>query len=242
MAENNENTAETKKKGGFKIPFLNFGSLFAGKRQEEPSEAEEQSDEEEKPASVKKVVSFDMLKRIMSNQDYNYEENVEPGNEVKTFEEIFKITKIPAKGPSIDKIVEYLDSDFIRNIPDMKSKSEEILKKIAMDKISKQELFDDAIRKDKALDTYEDFIVSRMKRFYKKTVEEMNALKKELEEKNAAYQKVYEDCNKWLAEKSDYERRLADACEALGDRSQMTEGFVTQNCYGRNQNDPNLKK
>ncbi len=257
-----ETVEKPAKKRGFRLLSIDFSKLFGGKKSaskkqvgedEEDDEAEESADddgeetadddgEEPKAESKGKTTSFAALKALLGAENYNYEEMVRRGDEFISFEELFKISKISSKGPSIDKVVEYLEGDAFAGIP-LEEKKAKIAEHLKMEKINPKDLLADADRKDKALDTYEAFIVDRTNDLRNRTVKEIQALSDEIKEKQrqmeakrAEFEKIRSDCSRWLSEKSEYERRLADACEVLGNRGAMTEGLVTQGAEGKNQN------
>ena len=79
-----------------------------------------------------------------------------PVSDPTSFEEIYKAAEIPpgAKGYTILKVAQMLESDHIRNLPSDVRKSSVL---VALDAagVDIKEVIQDAIRRDRALDTYE---------------------------------------------------------------------------------------
>ena len=78
-----------------------------------------------------------------------------PVTDPTSFEEIYKAAEIPeaAKGYSILKVAQMLGSDHIRNLPSDVRKSS-ILVALDAAGVDIKEVIQDAIRRDRALDTY----------------------------------------------------------------------------------------
>jgi len=93
-----------------------------------------------------------------------------PVSDPTSFEEIYKAAEIPpaSKGYSILKIAQMLESEHIRNLPTDVKKSSVL---VALDAagVDIKEVIQDAVRRDRALDTYE--------RVQQRAVEELEARK-----------------------------------------------------------------
>jgi len=89
-----------------------------------------------------------------------------------SFEEIYTAADInaPSHGYTITKIAEMLQSEHIRNLPSEVKRSS-ILLALEAAGVKLKEVIEDAVRRDRALDTYE--------RVLQKSVEELEAAKKE---------------------------------------------------------------
>ncbi|MGH9427163.1 MAG: hypothetical protein ACRD2L_12775 [Terriglobia bacterium] len=140
-----------------------------------------------------------------------------------SFEEIYKAADInaPSHGYTIAKIAEMLQSEHIRNLPsDVKRSS--ILLALEAAGVKLKEVIEDAVRRDRALDTYE--------RVLQKSVEELEAAKKEenrqieaemerimaehrtrLQANNDALAREKERFFSWRMHKQQEEKKIADA-------------------------------
>lgn len=184
-----------------------------------------------------KIMSFSDLKRSLSQIHYDYGKIVSEGDEKRDFDSIFKISNIASKTNDIAKIMFFLEQNASLNAEALSIALDAYLK---AEKMNRGKLFGDAINKDKALDTYEDFIVDRLETENINLTNEINgahliiAEKKKLIENNEK-RKVDNELylKKWLADKSALETKMAAACKVLGDESKMTVGLVTKESVGR---------
>ena len=140
-----------------------------------------------------------------------------------SFEEIYRAADInaPAHGYTIAKISEMLQSEHIRNLPSEVKRSS-ILLALEAAGVKLKEVIEDAVRRDRALDTYE--------RVLQKSVEELEAAKKEenqqieaelerimaehrtrLQANNDALAKEKERFFGWRMHKQQEEKKIADA-------------------------------
>jgi len=144
------------------------------------------------------------------------------GNPI-SFEEIYTAADInaPSHGYTITKIAEMLQSEHIRNLPSEVKRSS-ILLALEAAGVKLKEVIEDAVRRDRALDTYE--------RVLQKSVEELEAAKKEenrqieaelerimaehrtrLQANNDALAREKERFFSWRIQKQQEEKKIADA-------------------------------
>lgn len=146
-----------------------------------------------------------------------------PINNPGSFDDIYRAAEItaPAHGYTILKVAEMLQSEYIRNLaPSVKRSS--ILVALEAASVKVQEIIQDAVRRDKALDTYE--------RVQEKSLEQLRASKDEenrqiqaemdrlVEEHRARIQRNTDMVAKekerffgWRLKKQQEEQRIADA-------------------------------
>lgn len=140
-----------------------------------------------------------------------------------SFEEIYTAADInaPSHGYTITKIAEMLQSEHIRNLPSEVKRSS-ILLALEAAGVNLKEVIEDAVRRDRALDTYE--------RVLQKSVEELEAAKKDenrqieaelerimaehrtrLQANNDALAREKERFFSWRMQKQQEEKKIADA-------------------------------
>jgi hypothetical protein len=139
------------------------------------------------------------------------------------FDEIYKAADIsaPSHGYTITKVAEMLQSEHIRNLP-AEVKRSSILLALEAAGVKLKEVIEDAVRRDRALDTYE--------RVLQKSVEELETAKKEenqqieaelerimaehrtrLQANNDALAREKEKFFGWRLQKQQEEKKIADA-------------------------------
>jgi hypothetical protein len=140
-----------------------------------------------------------------------------------SFDEIYKAADIsaPPHGYTITKVADMLQSEHIRNLPSEVKRSS-ILLALEAAGVKLKEVIEDAVRRDRALDTYE--------RVLQKSVEELEATKKEenhhieaelerimvehrtrLQANNDALALEKEKFFSWRIQKQQEEKKIADA-------------------------------
>ena len=155
-----------------------------------------------------------------------------------SFEEIYKAAEIPAapQGYSILKVAHMLESEHIRNLPSDVKKSSVL---VALDAAGAdiKDVIQDAIRRDRALDTYE--------RVQQRAVEELDAKKtqenaqiqaqidKYLTEQRAKIQANNDEIARekerfagWRLKKQQEERKIADTVGYFVSENPITTGTV----------------
>jgi hypothetical protein len=154
-----------------------------------------------------------------------------PGRKPTTFDEIYAVAEIaaPTHGYTILKVAEMLQSEHIKNLPAGVKKSSILL---ALDAagVKLQEVIEDALKRDRALDTYERVQQKSIEDLQTKKDEENRRIQQELE-KVIAEQKAKIQAN------SDEVSRAVEAFRAWRLQKQQEEQgiydavsyFVTEN-------------
>lgn len=146
-----------------------------------------------------------------------------PGEKAGSFAEIYQQAEIPAPthGYTIMKILEMLQSEHIRNLPAEVKKSSVLLALEAAG-VSLKEVIEDAVRRDRALDTYEKVMQKSVEELEQQKTEENRRLEQEMEKmvaeyrskiqtNNEALRRRKEDFFGWRLQKQQEEKRIADA-------------------------------
>jgi hypothetical protein len=140
-----------------------------------------------------------------------------------SFEEIYKAAEIaaPSHGFTILKIIDLLQSEHIRNLSrDVKRSS--LLLALEAAGVRPQEVVQDAVRRDKALDTYESVEQKALLELETQKAQENQALKSEIEKRinemqsqlqanNDEVAKEKERFYGWQLKKQQEEQKIADA-------------------------------
>ena len=162
-----------------------------------------------------------------------------PVSDPTSFDEIYKAAEIPpaAKGYSILKIAQMLESEHIRNLPSDVKKSSVL---VALDAagVEIKDVIQDAIRRDRALDTYE--------RVQQRAVEELEGRKSKentdvqaqidkyvteqrakIQANNDAVSREKERFTGWRLKKQQEEKKIAEAVGYFVAENPITTGEVT---------------
>ena len=161
-----------------------------------------------------------------------------PVSDPTSFEEIYKAAEIPpaAKGYSILKVAQMLESEHIRNLPsDVKRSS--VLVALDAAGVDIKEVIQDAVRRDRALDTYE--------RVQQRAVEELEGRKtkensqiqaqidKYVTEQRAKMQSNNDEVSRekerfagWRLKKQQEEKKIADAVGYFVTENPISTGDV----------------
>jgi hypothetical protein len=132
-----------------------------------------------------------------------------PVSNPTSFDEIYRAAEIqaPAHGYTIMKIAEMLQSEHIRRLPaDVKRSS--ILVALDAAGVNVREIIEDAVRRDRALDTYEHV--------QQKSVEELEA------QKNKENQEIQSDMDRLIA---DHRARVQANNEAVAKEKERFKGW-----------------
>jgi len=162
-----------------------------------------------------------------------------PVSDPTSFEEIYKAAEIPpaAKGYSILKVSQMLESEHLRNLPSDVKKSS-ILVALDAAGVELKDVIQDAIRRDRALDTYE--------RVQQRAVEELETRKmkensdiqaqidKYLTEQRAKIQANNDEISRekervtgWRLKKQQEEKKIAEAVGYFVTENPITTGDVS---------------
>ena len=161
-----------------------------------------------------------------------------PVSDPTSFDEIYKAAEIPpaAKGYSILKVSQMLESEHIRNLPSDVRKSS-ILVALDAAGVEIKDVIQDAIRRDRALDTYE--------RVQQRAVEELDAKKTKensdiqaqidkyvteqrakIQSNNDAISREKERFTGWRLKKQQEEKKIAEAVGYFVAENPITTGDV----------------
>lgn len=161
-----------------------------------------------------------------------------PVSDPTSFEEIYKAAEIPpaSKGYSILKVAQMLESDHIRNLPSDVRKSS-ILVALDAAGVEIKDVIQDAIRRDRALDTYE--------RVQQRAVEEMESRKSKensdiqsqidqyvtqqrakIQANNDEISREKERFTGWRLKKQQEEKKIAEAVGYFVTENPITTGDV----------------
>jgi len=146
-----------------------------------------------------------------------------PVTDATSFEEIYASAQItsPRHGYSVLKIADMLDSDHIRALPaDVKRKS--ILVALDAAGVNVNDIVEDAVRRDRALDTYERVLVKNLENLRAEKEQENRRLEEEINQKVAELRARMSDNTKaiteeqesllaWRTRKTQEEERIAQA-------------------------------
>jgi hypothetical protein len=140
-----------------------------------------------------------------------------------SFSEIYQQAEIPTPthGYTIMKILEMLQSEHIRSLPAEVKKSSVLLALEAAG-VSLKDVIEDAVRRDRALDTYERVMQKSVEELEQQKTEENHGLEQEMEKmvaeyrgkiqaNNEALRRRKEDFFGWRLQKQQEEKRIADA-------------------------------
>jgi hypothetical protein len=161
-----------------------------------------------------------------------------PVSDPTSFEQIYKAAEIPAppKGYSIFKVSQMLESEHIRNLPsDVKRSS--ILVALDAAGVDVKDVIQDAVRRDRALDTYE--------RVQQRAVEELESHKAKenadiqaqidkyvteqrakIQSNNDAVSREKERFTGWRLKKQQEEKKIAEAVGYFTAENPITTGDV----------------
>jgi hypothetical protein len=154
-----------------------------------------------------------------------------------SFTEIYSAAEIhpPPHGYTIYKIAEMLQSEHIRNLP-AEVKRSSILLALDAAGVKLQEIIEDAVRRDRALDTFErvqqkavDELEQRKTEENRKIQEEMDRLVAEhrsrIQANNDAVAKDRERFYSWRLQKQQEEQKIAEAVSPFVTENPITRGL-----------------
>lgn len=155
-----------------------------------------------------------------------------------SFAEVYHAAEItpPANGYTIFKVAEMLQSEHIRSLP-VEIKRSSVLVALEAAGVKIAEVIQDAVKRDKALDTFEmvqqralDALDQRMAGENKKLQEEadrvLNELRTKIQANNDSVTKEREKFLTWRLEKQKEEQRIADAVAPFVSPNPVTTGPV----------------
>jgi len=159
-----------------------------------------------------------------------------PVSDPTSFDEIYKAAEIPspAQGYSILKIAQMLESEHIRNLPSDVKKSSVL---VALDAagVDIKEVIQDAVRRDRALDTYERVQQRAVEELETRKSKENRSIQAEIDryvtEQRAKIQANNDEIAKekqrftgWRMKKQQEEKKIADAVGYFVSENPITTG------------------
>jgi Asp-tRNA(Asn)/Glu-tRNA(Gln) amidotransferase A subunit family amidase len=159
-----------------------------------------------------------------------------PVDKPTSFETIYQQAEIPppSHGYTIMKVIEMLQNEHIRNLP-AEVKRSSILVALEAAGVRLQEVIEDAVRRDRALDTYERVMQKSVEEMEARKAEENRQIEQELEKMTTEYRarmqanteeltKRKEEFFGWRLEKQQEEKRIADAVGYFTTENPITTG------------------
>jgi hypothetical protein len=190
-----------------------------------------------KPASVSKSAAQSVAEIAASIEPAP--QFTTPVSDPTSFEQIYKAAEIPAppKGYSISKVSQMLESEHIRSLPSDVKKSS-ILVALDAAGVDVKDVIQDAVRRDRALDTYE--------RVQQRAVEELESRKAKenadiqaqidkyvteqrakIQSNNDATSREKERFSGWRLKKQQEEKKIAEAVGYFVAENPITTGDVS---------------
>ena len=162
-----------------------------------------------------------------------------PVSDPTSFEEIYKAAEIPpaAKGYSILKVSQMLESEHIRNLPSDVKKSSVL---VALDAagVDVKEVIQDAVRRDRALDTYERVQQRALEELEGRKTKENADIQAQIDqfvtEQRAKIQSNNDEVSRekerftgWRLKKQQEEKKIAEAVGYFTAENPITTGDVS---------------
>jgi len=159
-----------------------------------------------------------------------------PVSDPTSFEEIYKAAEIPpgAKGYTILKVAQMLESDHIRNLPSDVRKSSVL---VALDAagVDIKDVIQDAIRRDRALDTYERVQQRAAEELESRKSKENSEIQAQIDKyvtdqrakiqaNNDAISREKERFTSWRLKKQQEEKKIAEAVGYFVAENPITTG------------------
>jgi hypothetical protein len=161
-----------------------------------------------------------------------------PVADPNSFEEIYRSAEIraPAHGYTILKVVDMLQSEHIRSLP-AEVKRSSILLALEAAGVKLQEVIEDAVKRDRALDTYERVMQKSLEELEARKTEENHRTEQEMERLVAEFRARIQANNDeiarekerffgWRLQKQQAEKKIADAVSYFTSENPITAGGV----------------
>jgi hypothetical protein len=162
----------------------------------------------------------------------------QPVADPTSFEQIYRAAEVPtpAHGFTIFKIGDMLKSEHIRSLtPEIKRSS--VLLALDAAGVKLQEIIEDAVRRDRALDTFEtvqqralDQLAAKKMQENQKLQEEadrvLNDLRTKIQVNNDEVERERERMQSWRLQKQQEERRIADAVAPFTSENPISTGPI----------------
>lgn len=163
----------------------------------------------------------------------------QPVADPTSFEQIYQAAEIrpPAHGFTIFKIAEMLKSEHIRTLS-AEIKRSSVLLALDAAGVKLQEVIEDAVRRDRALDAFEVVQQRALEQFEARKTDEnsklqaeadrvLNELRAKIQANNDALARERERMQTWRLQKQQEERRIADAVAPFASENPITTGPAT---------------
>ena len=160
----------------------------------------------------------------------------QPVADPASFEQIYQAAEIPTPvhGFTIFKIAEMLKSEHIRTLP-VEIKRSSVLLALDAAGVQLRDVIEDAVRRDRALDTFETVQQRALDQLESKKAEEnkklqadadrvLNELRAKIQANNDEVAKERERMQTWRLQKQQEERRIADAVAPFTTDNPVTVG------------------
>ena len=162
----------------------------------------------------------------------------QPVADPTSFEQIYQAAEVPAPGHgfTIFKIADMLKSEHIRSLP-VEIKRSSVLLALDAAGVKLQDVIEDAVRRDRALDTFESVQQRALDQLEAKKADEnkrlqeeadrvLNELRSKVQANNDEVAKERERMQTWRLQKQQEERRIADAVAPFVSENPITTGPV----------------
>ena len=195
---------------------------------------QEQNNSQASPASKSAAQSIAEIAATISAEP----QFTTPVSDPTSFEEIYKAAEIPvaSHGYSILKVSQMLESEHIRNLPSDVRKSS-ILVALEAAGVDLKDVIQDAIRRDRALDTYERVQQRAVEELESKKTKENSEIQAQIDKyvteqrakiqaNNDAISSEKERFTGWRLKKQQEEKRIAEAVGYFVTENPITTGDV----------------
>jgi len=135
------------------------------------------------------------------------------------FENVFKAAGIaaPPNGWTVDRLLEFLNSDRIRNMGRTDAQ-QETLKMLASEKVDSADVVKDAVSRDKALDAFEEFVIKKRSQWQQEKKELLAELKNQQKQVEQEIETEEQNWKDWRRRKRKREVDMARAVSYLIDK------------------------
>jgi len=141
------------------------------------------------------------------------------------FQQIFQAVRLPAfpHGWNVQRLAELMNSENCRNLPPQE-RQKVLQETLGKEKIPPEDIVKDALARDKALDSYQEFLARKLKQREEAIQARINELQKEIEESHKKIDRLktsartissgYED---WVERKTRFEEDLVAVVSLIAD-------------------------
>jgi hypothetical protein len=144
-----------------------------------------------------------------------------------SFDDVYGAAQIqaPAHGYSVLKVAEMLQSEHLQALPpDVKKKS--ILVALDFAGVKVAEIVEDAVRRDRALDTYERVLQKNLEQLRAEKEREIKELEASIARSRAELEREQKELDKWCTRKRLEENRIAEAVGYFVSENPITAAAV----------------